>query len=471
MFYLWLLTGILGYASKIPFIGRIVTLLGIWYGKTTWWKMLLKLRKIFIMLNSLIGVYVVFKTVGFSSDNILAGFSAMGYEYLQILINASKRLFNWFFELFDHRIVPNIPGDKPNIPGSSGGIKTSLDYRYNPLLDKIPSKDSLRESYKSMFNITVQEQPTTSWYKNYSTWLWIGGILCTLGGLYLGYKFIMDPLFVDNINNSGTSTVKGSPVEPNGGQPDGSNPLFTIANGIGSITNSISNGLIKLNPYYWLLSDNSSQVQSFIDRQNNITTSDMRLYPFTKYNPHDSFLTKLRLSWLGETASELGNRMKAKSLALRELDILNTNINTIIDSPITRSPFLEGLTGFNSGFETPRLTNIGLGNKYVSGLGFLETLEASTSFNNTFNKISSLPPTPTNVPASLPEIDITVEEVKTVNPSWVDHTINQAELAEYKGPNKIIQASSRKVVEGLSFAEVAAKGIDNVNEIKNLENE
>jgi len=35
--YLWLITGVLGYAHKIPYIGRIIALLGLWYGRTTWW--------------------------------------------------------------------------------------------------------------------------------------------------------------------------------------------------------------------------------------------------------------------------------------------------------------------------------------------------------------------------------------------------------------------------------------------------
>ena len=35
MFHLWLITGILGYAQKIPFISKIITLLSFYYGRTT----------------------------------------------------------------------------------------------------------------------------------------------------------------------------------------------------------------------------------------------------------------------------------------------------------------------------------------------------------------------------------------------------------------------------------------------------
>jgi hypothetical protein len=54
---------------------------------------------------------MVFKSVGFSMDNILAGFSGMGHQYLEIFTNFTKRLFNWFVELFDHKVVPNVPKD------------------------------------------------------------------------------------------------------------------------------------------------------------------------------------------------------------------------------------------------------------------------------------------------------------------------------------------------------------------------
>jgi hypothetical protein len=91
---LFLITGVLGYAHKIPFIGRIITLLSLWYGKTTIWKILARLRKMFIIFNALIGVLLVFKTTSFNTDNILIGLTALGYTYFDILTNLIKWLFN-----------------------------------------------------------------------------------------------------------------------------------------------------------------------------------------------------------------------------------------------------------------------------------------------------------------------------------------------------------------------------------------
>ena len=425
MFNLWLITGILGYASKIPIIGRIISLLTIWYGRTTWWKILVKLRKVFITFNAIIGVFVVFKTTGFTPDLLLNNIVMMGHTYFEIFTNLTKRLFTWFFDLFDHKIVPNVPGDKPSINKSdSSGVWTprGIDYGINnrlPKFDSIPNKDSLRETYANLFNITVDPTPI-SWYKDYTTWLWIGGILCTIGGLYFGYKFIIDPLFIDNINNSGTSTVKPSPTsptDPSGGASggDASNPIL---NGIFNVTRYVNNGIKKLNPMYWFMSssDTSSQIQAFIDNQNSIHRSDMRFYPFTNINPYDSWITRMRIHWLGETTFELTNRMNARQIALSGIDnILNYNKNT--ESPLLGSGTLTPLYGIKSGFSTPRIGTVGLTPSYRSGAGFLELIEQSSSFQNTFDKLASLPSTPTVNPTTLPETDIT--ELKGVNPSWM----------------------------------------------------
>jgi len=426
MFVLWLITGVLGYAHKIPIIGRIVSLLSLWYGRTTWWKILLTMRKWFILFNAMIGVFVVFKTTGFTPDLLLNNVVMMGHTYFEIFTNLTKKIFTWFVELFDHKVIPNIPGDKPIIPGSNGGIKTIYDLKRNPFLDNLSStsmSESLRESYKDMFNIRVEPIPT-SWYKDTTTWLWIGGIVLSLGGLYFGYKFLFDPTFIDNMNNSGTATAKPSPIDPSG-SGEGSNPIL---NGIGIISKYVNNGIKKLNPLYWFMSstDTNAQLQSFLENQNDIHRSNMRFYPFTEINPYDSWLTRMRISYLGETSFELSNRMKARQLALSGIDeILNSK-------PITESPVLGALSGFNSGFTTPRIGTVGLNNRYVSsgaGVGFLDTLEASTSFHSTFNKLSSLPATPQNIPTSLPEMD--VSDIKPVNPSWTEHVINKEELANY----------------------------------------
>jgi hypothetical protein len=133
MLHLWLITAVLGYARKLPFLSKIVSFLSLWYGKSSWWNILGKIRKAFVVFNALIGILIMFKAVGFSFDNILIGFMAMGHEYFKILGNLTNNIFNWFLNLFDQKIVPNIPNTKSS-PGSHGGekIKSIIDYMNSP---------------------------------------------------------------------------------------------------------------------------------------------------------------------------------------------------------------------------------------------------------------------------------------------------------------------------------------------------
>jgi len=448
MFLLYLISGILAYAHKIPFIGRMITLLSLWYGRTTWWKILVKLRKLFIIFNAVIGVYMVFKTVGFSFDNIAAGFAGMGHTYLEILVNFTKRLFNWFVELFDHKIVPNVPGN-------NGGSLSKLKHIWTPI-DKsvyhptnILPDFSLRELYKNpSINITTDSTP---WYKSLNTLLWIGGIICSVGVLYTGYKFLTDPAFLINHLNMPDATGPTNPnvgpgyaADPNVGaaQPDISLTerlsdfsKNIVAGGQSVITKTSRVIRNNLNPFTWFISsaaepETNAQLQSFIDRQNNLVTSDIRLYPFTEYNPHDSWLTKLRISWLGETSYEISNRLRAKALALSEMELLRTNISPASSGSGSLTP-VRGMsvTGFlTPGFGTPSMGTIGLGTRFVSGTGLIESVEASSSYQNVFDKISSLPPTPKTLATALPNL---ADQVGTVNPSWTEHSVNKEELLKY----------------------------------------
>jgi len=70
----------------------------------------------FIAFIAVIGMYMVYKTTGFSTDNILAGFARMGHSYLEIFIYFNKKLFNRIFDLFDYKVVPNLPSNSNSSP-------------------------------------------------------------------------------------------------------------------------------------------------------------------------------------------------------------------------------------------------------------------------------------------------------------------------------------------------------------------
>jgi hypothetical protein len=464
MFLLYLISGVLAYAHKIPFIGKIISLLGIWYGKTTIWKILIKIRKVFIIFNAILGVLMVYKTIGFSTDNLLAGFSAMGYTYLEIFASMTKRLFNWFLELFDHKIIPNVPGNN-SVNNSWWSKSMKQDMSFLNQLKDLPSVEplnklpgSLRNEYADQVSwfkdINVKIDPTP-WYKDWYTLLWWSAtVVGILGVVYVGYHFVIDPYF-----NLGSPTIKGnSPIDSLGNSPidpgSGGNPIdpgqdtgTKIINFVSGIGSGISTIRTKLNPFNWLMAtqsaDTNVQFVDFMERQGRLVTQDKRYYPFTEINPYDSWFDRLRISWLGETNYELTNRLKERAFALREMNVLDIKLP---DSPITELGALTPIQGFTPGFNTPRIGNVGLGVKSVSGSGLLEIIESSTSYSDIFNKLSSLPQTPTVTPTTLPVLN--PNDVVSVNPSWTDHAVDSNELTKYiENKGKAVEVSTKIVEE------------------------
>jgi len=361
MLVLYLITGILAYAHKIPFIGRLITLASFYYGRTTIWKILVKIRKAFIIFNALIGVFMVFQTVGFSTDNLLAGFVGMGHTFIEMLINVSKRLFNWFIELFDHKIVPNVPSEPKN-PKTFIPNWTPIDKDvFNPL-----TKDNninLRDLYtKPSVNIDI-----TPWYKDLSTWLWIGGVLCTISIAYTGYRFITDPTFVETIfSNNTTPTVQPDNI------PDSPSPDITLSDrvtkGFGLISSGIGQAyaftLDKLNPfnYFNTTTDINNQFRLFIEKQNDMVTADRRYYPFTENNPFLPWYKKLKLQLIGESVTESLERFKDRTIAERIYNSLQVSKGKYTDvtaaTPLLTPNNWIGSVGINtptigSGINTP----------------------------------------------------------------------------------------------------------------------
>jgi len=373
MFMLWIVTAILSYGNKIPFIKQIVSFLSLWYGRTTFWKLLIKLRKVFIIFNALIGVFMVFSTVGFSYDNILAGFVGMGNNYLEIFTNFTKRLFHWFVELFDHKVVPNVPGNNSSIFGNSTGnnvIKGGYNGIWTPSNKYYPTPNvetSLRDSYKSLLNISVEPTPS-SWYNNFSTWIWVGGSICLV---YFGYKFISDPSFISELWNKYVAGAESSApaitVVP-ASSPDGA--INSEGSIVYIVTKSIVNKVKFLNPVYWFITpvDYKAELISFNTKQATFDRLE-KFYPYTHVNPYDSWLKRMRVSWLGETTAEMLNR---EALARDYLTAMTEHVR----------PAAESVASGSNISLTPNVATVGLG------------LHFDQSFLSTAEKIFSVPSTP-----------------------------------------------------------------------------
>jgi hypothetical protein len=405
MFWLYIITGVLSYAHKLPYIRKLISLLALWYGRTTWWKILIKIRRIFIMINAMIGLMIVIKTTGFSTDNIFAGISAMGYTYLELLFNFTKRLFNWFVELFDHKIVPNVPGTPSsptnhirwpvNTPSSTEGQRLLSEKWLNEIRNKV----SLQDFLQNPFNVNISTP--SPWYKEWSTYFWIIGIVSVA---FIGYKFIIDPLFIENLP-SYPSGPKGKGIDiPSPDTPTQTNFIPQPPKNMFSLLSwaawkagsSTLTGIKMLNPLYWipLSTDTTAAIERFMDNQIS-ENYDNRFYPFTEVNPFDPWYTKLRIHLLGETNFELTSRNLFKK------DILVKLIPSESPRIITSLP------------TTPTIGHIGLGLGVNSG----DAIDASTSYFRTLTKISSAPSTSKLTPINLP-----VESLEGGMNSWNLHT-------------------------------------------------
>ena len=284
----------------------------------------------------------------------------MGHTYFEVLGNLTNKLFNWLLNLFDRKIVPNLPNTKP------GNTKSTLDYIlsstekangpipkdvWNPLSYKteVPTF-SLRDIYmKGSPNIDI-----TPWYKDSSTWLWIVGIGCTLGIAYFGYKLYTDPLwFIFNTPSSPTVTPT-TPTPPTN-IPLPPSPEITLTDKVTKGASSIVLGIVKpfsyiknkLNPFSYVVpsAELNDLFQTFMDYQNNPATADRRYYPFTEINPFLPWYKKVKVAVLGEGTFDALQRLKDKTFADRIYESIRISKGKYID--------VGGLTPISSGVVTP----------------------------------------------------------------------------------------------------------------------
>lgn len=401
MFYLWLFTGILGYLHKIPIIKSLITLLSLWYGRTTWWSLLIKIRKGFIMFNALIGVYAVFKTIGYTPETFWALFSGMGSNYIEIFTNFTTKLYNWFYNLFNNHT--------PNIPNNRGNKPSILDLKFPkdiPQLNKPLDGFSLRELYK---NGTISTDTTSSWYNRLWWTLAIGG---TLAALYFGYKFIIDPYILNNIT---TPTNHNPPVDPTviagGGTLPPDSPDISlgdrIIDSLARTSNYVGRGyrgiINRLNPLNLMpsVSNVQEQFNVFMDSQNDMNRANRGLYPFTDVNPYNSWFKRVKIHYLGETAPEFLERTQARMHAERIYESLRVT---------GQSGLIGGSTPYAQTLFSAPVTPALLGLQPT-----LETLNPSAfieSWNTPANEI---------VERKLSQVARTPTYLSTITNDWIEH--------------------------------------------------
>ena len=238
-----------------------------------------------------------------------------------MLYYSTKRLFNWLFSLFDW-IYPTPPVE-PSWKVWKWGGNT---YDSRPINPNIFSSGSMN-------NYTVPKMESSNWStlprsiyynltgNNSNSWtntlyniLWYTGIVVvTLGVGFVAYSIYTDPGIVTkhipfrSNNNPNINNMANQPdIEINDNR---TNPSAQAGSWLFDATRGLYEGykgmLNILNPFYWL-SGNTTNVDwdTYMASQSNPNTYNKHFYPFTNNNPHDSWLTKLRITVFGESDTE-----------------------------------------------------------------------------------------------------------------------------------------------------------------------
>lgn len=292
--YMYLFSWIAFLANKLPFTSKLTSMLKLYYGRTSIWRMLVLARKAFIVFNAIIGVIAVLKLTGMSYGSFLSNFVMMGTTYVDLFQSFIRKLFNWIFDLFDYKVVPNVPNNNISWwPGSKAQTWYKSPMIKNDIMEIAKLKDMLPSPINS--SITHIDLP---WYKDWYNWVWYGSAivgLVSIGVLaYIGYTNYYDRIAdmfpfqrhagnaIDptggTANNNIAGNAGGNPILPPV-NPEAGDPLINLA----AIGNSISNGFSSvrdattrvLNPFNWFSSERTGEEtrRLFMDLQNNFKYS------------------------------------------------------------------------------------------------------------------------------------------------------------------------------------------------------
>lgn len=396
--YMYVLSWILFLANKLPFLAKIAGLLRLYYGRTSFWRMIIIARKLFIVLNAIIGVYAVLKLTGMQYGSFMANFVGIGTSYIDIFTNLIKRLFNWFFDLFDYKVIPNNNSGTPKWweMGPQWYRWYTNPMTNNGIMDIANNKD-IRDLLPSSMNTRIT--PEISWYRDI---LWYGGLILGLAGFfgiaYLGYNYYQEVYnFVDRQEPPRDPNIFNAPDSPNAqvNLPD-IEPRPGIGETIVSTLSSVKDKATRvLNPFNWFGSERvvDGNRRAFTHIQNDINNYDNRFYPFTTVDPFKPWYSRFRIGMFGESNLETLQRMRDRDFALREAIALAVK-------PI-----------HSTGFITPGLGNVGLGLRFDSVSGATDWIAAGSSHQRTLGLMQSLPMTPRHIPEIVIDVlDDSVDE-------------------------------------------------------------
>ena len=159
---LYLLSWVALFVNKMPFAWRLIPFFTKFTAKSSWLATFIYFRKLFIVINALIGMIYIFGSGWIENGSILASISMIGNNYLELLGGFLRKVFNFSVDFLDSKVVPDLPR---NFPPSGPPSEVLQKFNLNSLIDKQPiepepSRWSLRRLYSNNSN-------SSSWFTNW----------------------------------------------------------------------------------------------------------------------------------------------------------------------------------------------------------------------------------------------------------------------------------------------------------------
>ena len=134
--------------------------------------------------NAIIGIWLMFKVTGWDQGSFLMSAAAIAASYMEFFVTFIYKAFNYLYNIFDNKIVPNIgSGQNPYSVFNGWNIRPMKDNNYL----------SMAENARSWYQSPTQISNTSSWSDWFPSWkamFYIGITIVTIATLYSGYVYI-----------------------------------------------------------------------------------------------------------------------------------------------------------------------------------------------------------------------------------------------------------------------------------------
>lgn len=231
----------------------------------------------------------MFKLTGWDQGSFFMSAAALGGSYMEFFVTFIYKAYNWLFNIFDNKIVPNLPSN-PNSQFNGWNIRPMKENDYISLAES--AKSWYRPSHPTSVSSWSDWLPS---FTEAKTWLYIGVGIITIAAIYSGYLYFTNWQAGDVTPTA--ANFQQPPVYPefnvNGYLRKAADVLiFNRINNLYDAGAYVSNKILP-----------SMAADQFEDVQRNAPISQkyMQYYPFTQYDPTAPWSDRIKMSLFTES--------------------------------------------------------------------------------------------------------------------------------------------------------------------------